>query len=112
MSKNRGVIEEKKFYTQEEVKDILIGRRGISERDNYERELNLFLVGEAIKRTRLDENMTQEDLGKLIGIQKAQISRIESGKNLTLATIIKIFKALGMNTRLKIESSGYKVALC
>lgn len=105
-------MEEKKFYTQEEVKDILIGKRGTSERDNYESELNLFLVGEAIKRTRLDKNLTQEDLGKLIGVQKAQISRIENGKNLTLATVIKIFKALGVNARLEIEDSGYKVALC
>lgn len=70
------------------------------------------MIGEAIKRTRLDKNMTQEDLGKLIGVQKAQISRIENGKNLTLATVIKIFKALGVNARLEIEDNGYKVALC
>ncbi|HBO27043.1 MULTISPECIES: helix-turn-helix domain-containing protein [Culturomica] len=105
-------MEEKKFYTQEEVKDMLIGKKGTPERDNYESELNLFLIGEAIKRTRLDKNMTQEDLGKLIGVQKAQISRIENGKNLTLATVIKIFKALGVNARLEIEDNGYKVALC
>ena len=30
--------------------------------------------------------MTQEDLGKLIGVQKAQISKIENGNNLTLST--------------------------
>lgn len=35
-------MEEKKFYTQEEVKDMLIGKKGTPERDNYESELNLF----------------------------------------------------------------------
>lgn len=105
-------MEEKKFYTQDEVKDILIGKKGTPERDSYESDLNLFLVGEAIKRTRLEKNMIQEDLGKLIGVQKAQISRIENGKNLTLATVIKIFKALGVTAKLEIEENGYKVALC
>lgn len=105
-------MKERKFYTQEEVKDMLIGKKGTPERDRYESDLNLFLVGETIKRTRLEKNMTQEDLGKLIGVQKAQISRIENGKNLTLATVIKIFKALGVTAKLEIEDNGYKVALC
>lgn len=80
MAFKRRSYERKKNYTQDEVKDILIGKKGTPEWDKYESDLNLFLVGETIKRTRLEKNMTQEDLGKLIGVQKAQISRIENGK--------------------------------
>ncbi|KAA6309368.1 hypothetical protein EZS27_039124 [termite gut metagenome] len=84
-------MDKKKFYTQDEAKDILIGKVGTPQRDNYESDLNMFLIGDVIKRTRLEKNLTQEDLGKLVGVQKAQISKIENGKNLTIATIIKIF---------------------
>ena len=104
-------MDKKKFYTQDEAKDILLGKVGTPERDNYESELNLFLIGEAIKRTRIEKNLTQEALGKLIGVQKAQISCIENGKNLTLATVVKIFKAMGVSAKLEIEDYGYQVAL-
>jgi DNA-binding XRE family transcriptional regulator len=103
---------DKKFYTQDEAKDILIGKAGTPQRDNYESNLNMFLIGDVIKRTRLEKNLTQEDLGKLVGVQKAQISKIENGKNLTIATIIKIFKAMGVNAQLEIDNNRQKVALC
>ena len=101
----------KKFYTQDEAKEILLGKVCTEARDAYENELNLFLIGEAIKRTRIEKNLTQEALGKLIGVQKAQISRIENGKNLTLSTISKIFKAMGVSAKLEIADNGYQVAL-
>lgn len=104
-------MDKKKFYTQDEAKDILLGKVGTPERDNYESELNLFLIGEAIKRTRIEKNLTQEALGKLIGVQKAQISRIENGKNLTFGTVAKIFKAMGVSAKLEIADYGYQVAL-
>lgn len=104
-------MDKKKFYTQDEAKDILLGKVGTPQRDNYESELNLFLIGEAIKRTRIEKNLTQEALGQLIGVQKAQISRIENGKNLTFATVVKIFKAMGVSVRLEIADYGYQVAL-
>jgi transcriptional regulator with XRE-family HTH domain len=72
----------------------------------------MFLIGDVIKRTRLEKNLTQEDLGKLVGVQKAQISKIENGKNLTIATIIKIFKAMGVSAQLEIDNNRQKVALC
>ena len=102
-------MKEMKFYTQEEIEDELIGKRGTPERDRYEEQLDLFLIGEAIKQARQAKNLTQEDLGKLV--QKAQISRIENGKNLTFATVIKLFKAMGLSARLEVDSLG-KIALC
>ncbi|MBP6065761.1 helix-turn-helix transcriptional regulator [Bacteroides sp.] len=104
-------MDKKRFYTHEEVVDELIGTVGTPRRDKYEEDLELFLIGEAIKRTRLEKNLTQEDLGKLVGVQKAQISRIENGKNLTFSTVIKLFKAMGVSAKLEIGNLG-KVALC
>jgi DNA-binding XRE family transcriptional regulator len=51
-----------------------------------------------------------EELGNLIGVQRAQISRIENGKNLTFSTIARVFKAMGISAKLEIGSMG-KVAL-
>jgi transcriptional regulator with XRE-family HTH domain len=71
----------------------------------------MFLIGEAIKQARQSQNLTQEELGRLVGVQKAQISRLESGKNLTFATVVKLFKAMGLSAKLEISNLG-KVVLC
>ena len=84
-----------KTYTLEEAKDKYIGKKGTAERDAYENELRLDLIGEAIKQARKERKLTQSQLGELIGVKKAQISKIEN--NLTDArfdTIMKVFKAL------------------
>jgi len=104
-------MDKMKFYTHEEIKDELIGKKGTSERDKYDERLDMFLIGEAIKKARQAQNLTQEDLGKLVGVQKAQISRIENGKNLTFATVIRLFKAMGISAKLEIGDLG-KIALC
>ena len=101
----------KDFITLEESKDQLIGKVGTSERDAYEEELNLYVIGDAIKQTRKQQNLTQEELGRMVGVQKAQISRIENGKNLTFATVLKLFKAMNISVRLDIDNLG-KVSLC
>jgi HTH-type transcriptional regulator/antitoxin HipB len=66
-----------KLFTLEEVKDELIGKKGTNKRDNYEHELQMELLGGMIRKARLERNLTQEQLGCLIGVQKAQISKLE-----------------------------------
>jgi HTH-type transcriptional regulator/antitoxin HipB len=62
------------------------------------------LIGHAIKQARIERNLTQEELGKLVGVQKAQISKIENSiKNARLDTIMKIFKALGAKVNFNVE---------
>ena len=58
--------------------DKHIGKKGTKKRDAFENELRLDLIGEAIKQARKDRNMTQEELGHLVGVQKAQISKLEN----------------------------------
>jgi len=84
-----------KTYSLTEMKDKYIGKVGSVERDEYEYELRMDVLGRMIKTTRQERNLTQEQLGKLIGVQKSQISKLESSTNsATIDTILKVFKAL------------------
>ncbi|MBA2423366.1 MAG: helix-turn-helix transcriptional regulator [Chitinophagales bacterium] len=93
-----------KTYTLNEVQDKLIGKIGTPERDKFEYELQMDLIGKAIKQTRQERHLTQEELGKLIGVQKAQISRLESNaSNATMNTLMKVFTALKAKVKLQVE---------
>jgi len=101
-----------KTYTLEEVQDKLIGEIGTLERDIFEYELQLDLIGKAIKQTRQERHLTQEELGKLIGVQKAQISRLENNpKNITMETILRVFSALKANVKFQIELQNLNLNL-
>jgi transcriptional regulator with XRE-family HTH domain len=53
------------------------------------------ILGHMIKKARQERNLTQEQLGKLVGVQRAQISKLESSTNsATIDTVVKVFKAL------------------
>ena len=93
-----------KTYTLDQVQDELIGQIGTVSRDIFEYELQMDLIGKAIKQTRKERNLTQEELGKLIGVQKAQISRIENNaSNVTMDTLLRVFTALKATVKLQIE---------
>jgi DNA-binding XRE family transcriptional regulator len=95
-----------KTFTLDQVQDKLIGKRGTPERDVFEYELQLEFIGKAIKQTRQQRNLTQEELGKLIGVQKAQISRLENNvSNVTMDTLLRVFAALKANVKFQIELS-------
>ena len=93
-------MEEMKLYTHEEMLDRVIGTKGTPAREKYETDINNFLIGEAIKRAREAKNLTQEQLGELMGVKRAQISKIESGKSISFSTIVRAFKAMGVNGKL------------
>ena len=65
---------------------------------------------ERLTALRKERNLTQEELGRLVGVQRAQISRIENGKNLTFSTVAKVFKAMGISANLEIGNLR-KIAL-
>jgi HTH-type transcriptional regulator / antitoxin HipB len=84
-----------KSYSLAEMKDKYIGKIGTSDRDEYEYELRMDVLGRMIKTARQERNLTQEQLGQLVGVQKSQISKLESSTNsATIDTILKVFKAL------------------
>ena len=93
-----------KTYTLKQVQDKLIGKMGTPARDKFEYDLQIELIGQAIKQTRKHRQLTQEELGKLIGVQKAQISRLESNPgNVTIDTLLRVFNALQANIKLQID---------
>jgi HTH-type transcriptional regulator/antitoxin HipB len=101
-----------KTYTLDEVTDKLIGKIGTPDRDKFEYELQIDLIGQAIKQTRQERNLTQEELGKLIGVQKSQISRIESNaSNVTIDTLMRVFTALQAKVKLQVELPHFKISL-
>ncbi len=88
----------------EELKDRHLGKIGTPERDKYEQELKIELLAAEIKALRLESNLTQDQLGRLIGVQRAQISKLENGKsNITIATLLKIFDALKAKVSFSVE---------
>lgn len=99
-----------KFHTEDEALDKVLGEKGNPLRNQYESEMNAFLMGEAIRKARQSKNLTQEELGELIGVKKAQVSRIENGNNITLTTIAKIFRAMGISANFEMAGIG-KIAL-
>lgn len=93
-----------KKRTLNQLKDEHIGKIGTSNRDKYEFELKVEILGQMIKSARKERHLTQEQLGELIGVQKAQISKLERNtKNVTIETILKVFQALKTNIRFSID---------
>lgn len=107
-------VGDMKFIDFEETLDRDLGPVGTSKRDNFERNVDeavhAYKLGEAIRQARLSLNLTQEQLGEKIGVQKAQISRLERGKSISLSSITRVFKAMGIPLSLEMGKIG-KVAL-
>lgn len=92
-----------KFTPADELIDAVWGKVGTPERDAMEAQLKediqAYFVGEAIKKARLRQNLTQEELGERVGVKRSQICKLENGKSsITLSTMSRVFKALGITT--------------
>jgi len=101
-----------KTKSLDEITDKYIGKIGTQERDEFENELRLDLIGQAIKQARKERKLTQAQLGDLVGVQKAQISKIEN--NLTDArfeTILKVFRALNAKVNFNVELLNQNINL-
>lgn len=72
--------------------------RGAME-EQLKEEVQAYFVGEAIKNARLKQHLTQEELGERIGVKRSQICKLENGNcSITLSTMRRVFKALGITT--------------
>ena len=100
-----------KTYSLEELTDKYIGKKGTKKRDEFENELRLDLLGQTIKQVRQERNLTQEELGELVGVKKAQISKIEnSTTDARFTTILKVFDALGAKLNFNVELNNRRIA--
>ena len=96
--------KELEMFSFDQIKDEFIGEVGTEKRSLYEQELQMEILGDLIKKVRLERNMTQEELGKLIGVQRAQISKLENNTtNVTVETILRVFSALKAKVNFNVE---------
>jgi HTH-type transcriptional regulator/antitoxin HipB len=101
-----------KAHTLDQVQDKLIGKIGTPGRDIFEYELQMDLIGKAIKQTRQERHLTQEELGKLVGVQKAKITRMENNaSNVTMDTLLRFFAALKAKVKLQIELPNVNISI-
>ena len=101
-----------KTKSLDEMIDMHIGEEGTDKRNVFEEELRLDILGHTIKKIREEKNLTQAQLGELVGVKKAQISKIEN--NLTDArfdTILKVFRALNAKINFNVELLNQNVSL-
>lgn len=93
---------EMKLYPLEDVLDEFMGKKGTPERDSFEKDVAdavyAYRIGEIVKENRLRQNLTQEELGKKIGVKKSQVSKLERGEDMSLRSMRRIFRALGVTT--------------
>lgn len=92
--------------------DKHIGKLGTQKRDKFENELRLDILGKTIKKVRKERKLTQEQLGKLVGVKKAQISKIENNLNdARFETILKVFRALNAKIHFNVELENQNVEI-
>ena len=96
----------------DEMIDEHIGVEGTEERNSFEEELRLDILGHTIKKIREEKHLTQEQLGELVGVKKAQISKIENSlTDARFETVLKVFRALGVKINFNVEFLNNRVSL-
>ncbi|MAW88176.1 MAG: transcriptional regulator [Phyllobacteriaceae bacterium] len=104
--------EKVKLYSLDKLKDEFIGPEGSPERTQYEYELKMEILGKLIKEARKRRGLTQEQLGQLLGVQKAWVSKIESSaSNASISTIVKVFKALDAEVTISVKMENQHLEL-
>ncbi len=104
--------EAMKTYSLDEMIDKHVGKVGTPNREAFENELRIDLLGEAIKQARKERHLTQAELGQLVGVKKAQISKLENSlTDARFETIIKVFKALNAKVYFNVELLNQTVKL-
>ncbi|MFZ4435901.1 MAG: helix-turn-helix domain-containing protein [Flavobacterium psychrophilum] len=95
-----------KTHSLEEVTDALIGQVGTKKRLAFDAELRLDAIGQCIKEIRIQKKLTQDQLGSLVGVKKAQISKIENNfTDARFGTILKVFLALNTTVNFSITEA-------
>ena len=104
--------KELEMFSFDQIKDEFIGEIGTEKKTQYEQELQLEVLGEKIRKVRLERSLTQEELGKLVGVQRAQISKLENNTtNVRMETILKVFGALKAKVNFNVELMNNRIQI-
>ncbi|GAB6012495.1 helix-turn-helix domain-containing protein [Viscerimonas tarda] len=86
------------------VLDARFGKEGTSSRIEAEEKALAFYTGKVIEDVRKKARITQAELGRRIGSDRAYISRIESGKiEPKVSTFYRIMNAIGVKVELSMS---------
>lgn len=89
-----------KITTFDELIELEHGKIGTESRNEYDANVQMFIVSEMLKEARKEAELTQEQLAEKTGTKKSYISKLENGKgNIQLSTLIRIFEQ-GFNRRI------------
>ncbi|MEL6673013.1 MAG: helix-turn-helix transcriptional regulator [Bacteroidota bacterium] len=83
--------------TFSELANQKYGAEGSQERTDFQAHAKVLKLGQIIRKKRLEQKLTQQELADRIGSHKSYISKIENGSDLTLSSLFKIFEQ-GLNT--------------
>ena len=101
-------MKTKNYKRFEDLEDKYFGKKGTPEREEYEFDLKMELIEEKIKQLRIRNNLTQSQLGELIGVKRVQISKIEHGNHsASVSTIMRVFQAMKAKVKLRIETEDH-----
>ena len=90
-----------------DMEEALFGAPGTPERNEYEARVALELLPQTIREYRLRNHLTQVELGERIGVQKAQISKLErNASNVTIDTMRRVFKALNVEVKILLQPTA------
>ena len=67
--------------------------------------------GEKLQALRKQKNLTQEELGEKMGVQRSQVSRLEKGKSISFSSLMRAFKAMDIPLTLEMGEIG-RISLC
>ncbi|PWK16730.1 helix-turn-helix protein [Arcicella aurantiaca] len=71
-------------------------------------------TGELVKVMRKQQNLSQDQLAELLGLSRLTIQNLESGKNITIDTLLKVFQYFDCLEKFdqfikqEIENNNYK----
>lgn len=86
----------KDCHSWDDVQDELFGLKGTPQRDQLEKESEMFRISERLKLARKDAGLTQQELAEKVGLKRSDLSLIENGKmNISLDTLFDLFRAVG-----------------
>lgn len=85
--------------------DAQYGKRGATEREQFEEEFEAFKLGVMIQELRKEQGLTQEQLAEKCGTTKTYISRIENNaSDIRLSTLMRIIReGFGRHLKLSVD---------
>jgi len=85
--------------------DTQYGKRGITEREEFEEGFESFKIGVMLQELRKEQGMTQEQLAAKCGTTKTYISRIENdSSDIRLTTLMRIVRqGFGKHLKMSVE---------